>query len=141
DVVVIGAPSSTVSGLTNAGKAYVFTKPGGGWSGVVFDSAQLFPSNPAAFSTFGWGVGIDGTTVVVTSNTKQGGAQEGEGYIFVRPGGGWAGSLTEDARLDPSSAPFLDAFGWSVGISVGTVAIGDTASSGNNDIGTVFVYE
>jgi hypothetical protein len=142
DTVVIGAPATDVGGLTESGKAYVFTKPGGGWSGAVFESAQLFPSNPAAYSAFGAAVAIDGKTAVVTSSTIQPGTQEGEGYVFVQPGGGWAGNLTEDARLDPSDVIYLDAYGSSVSISGDTVAIGDIngGTNSNND-GAVYVFE
>ena len=143
DTVIVGAPTTPVGGIPAAGKAYVFRKPGGGWTGTVPESAQLFASNPAIDVTFGWAVGIDGKTAVVTSNTKQNGFQEGEGYIFVEPGGGWSGKLTENARLDPSDV-FIDSFGWSAAISGDTVIIGDT-SGGTNDIpgpfGRAYVYQ
>src|SRR5439155_7674250 len=74
---------------------------------------------------------------VVGSNLSQ-----GEAYFFSRPGGGWAGSLHESARLISSDGVNGDAFGTSVSLGVFTAVVGAPAHmvGSNFDQGQVYVY-
>lgn len=61
----------------------------------------------------------------------------GSAYIFVRPPGGWAGRLTESARLAASDGAARDSFGRSLAVSADTVVVG--ASTGRRPPVYVFV--
>lgn len=118
DAVVGGAPG------TANGKAYVWTRPAGGWSGKFdFEAAEILPSDPIAGGFFGSAASIDGTTAVVT---RPGGAStdppEEKGYVFVKPATGWAGTLNENAQLVGADVTNSFFFGQSVSIS-GDIAV------------------
>jgi len=66
----------------------------------------------------------------------------GSAYIFVKPGGGWAGSLNEDAKLTASDAAASDFFGHSVSISGDTAIVGArTDDDGGFDSGAAYIFE
>ncbi|MCC7258347.1 MAG: hypothetical protein IT486_08240, partial [Gammaproteobacteria bacterium] len=94
DIVVIGAASPDAA-------AYVFRRPVGGWSGSLVEVAKLVPSDPIASQYLGHSVAIDGDTIVVSAAGPTFGptARPGAAYVYVRPAGGWAGTLTETAKL------------------------------------------
>ena len=83
---------------------------------------------------------ISGDTVVVgafTVDPASGGLDgTGAAYVFVKPSGGWAGSLTENAKLVASDRVQNDDFGSWVGISGDTVVVG---APGPNHAAYVFV--
>jgi hypothetical protein len=140
NVIVAAAPGATVTGLDRAGKAYAFVEPSGGWSGQSFESAKLFPSDPAELAFFGWAAAIDGNTAVLTSVTMNDGTHMSQGYVFEKPAGGWNGILIESARLQSSPTCCLNAFGWSTSISGDRIVIGDPTGgiSSNN---TVYIFQ
>jgi len=124
DTVVVGAP--TGNGPFFQGSAYVFVKPAGGWSASLTESAKLTASDGATNDFFGRDVAVSGDTIVIGAygddigpNTEQGSA-----YVFVKPAGGWSGSLTESAKLTASDGAALDRFGSSVAISGDTIVVG-----------------
>jgi len=128
DVIVAGSPLETLDAHRNAGKAFVWVKPAVGWSGFISNAAELLPSDPIDEGRFGASVGIDGTSVVVTSmypvlDTPPT-PNKSKGYVFQMPSSGWAGSLTENARLVGSDVVNGESFGRSTSISAGTVVIG-----------------
>ncbi len=126
DAVVVGT-----HGRGNNGSAYVFVKPPGGWAGALTESAKLIASDggdPLA-DNFGQSVAVSGETVVVGALTLGffgGFSGEGSAYVFVKPPGGWVGTLTESAKLTASDGRPFDRFGSSVSVS------GDTVVAGNN---------
>src|SRR5436190_16179606 len=67
DVIVAGSPLETLDAHRNAGKAFVWVKPAGGWSGFISNAGELLPSDPIDEGRFGASVGIDGTSVVLSS--------------------------------------------------------------------------
>ena len=81
------------------GAAYVFVKPPAGWAGNLGQNGKLTASVRAAGAMFGLSVGVDGDTAVAGAHGEAGGAA----YVFVKPGTGWAGSLTQSARLTPAA--------------------------------------
>ena len=90
DVVVVGGDSASIGGEQ---PAYVFVRPAGGWSGDVAPVATLRsgPDPGAVNSGFGNDVDIDGDTIVV--------ADEPDNYVYVRPAGGWSGTMDPTAAL------------------------------------------
>ncbi len=74
---------------------------------------------------FGFSVAISGSTLVAGGRVYD---PSHSAYVFVRPPGGWA-SGTETAKLTPSVMRY-DLFGYSVGISGGTVVVGAPDDTG-----------
>jgi hypothetical protein len=136
DTVVVGA---WLDGH-GRGSAYVFVKPASGWSGRLTESAKLSASEGTpVVGGFGESVAISGGTIVV----GEGGAKVGENgfqgaaYVFVEPPGGWAGNLTETARLTASDGKRGDFLG-SVAVSGGTVVV--AAPGADDSQGAAYVF-
>src|SRR5207245_1665203 len=121
DTVVVGACADDIGANSNQGSAYVFVKPGAGWS-TMTETAKLTASDGAAGDQFGGAVAISGDTVVVGASADDIGANSNQGsaYVFVKPGAGWS-TMTETAKLTASDGAAGDEFGGAVAISGDTV--------------------
>jgi hypothetical protein len=117
DTVVVG------DGFKNGfeGAAYVWEKPGSGWAGTLLSNAKLVASDGQPNDNLGFGVAIEGDTVVVGAGRNGGG---GGAYIFLRPASGWSGEISETAKLTASTAMNDDFYGRAVGISDDAVIVG-----------------
>ena len=136
DTAIIGASGF---GATTAkpGAAYVFFRTNAtGWT----LQQKLTPSDGAADNAFGHSVSIDGDTAVVGAfgAAVAGKPQQGAAYIFVRSGTTW----TQQQKLTAVDGAASDLFGWSVAISVDTVAIGANSDDIGNNVnqGSVYVF-
>ena len=140
DVAVVGQPF-TGPGTNPSGSAFVFVRSGGSWS----QAATLVPDVSTPNDEFGWSVAISGDTVVVGSpnRTALDIAQEGLSFVYVRPAGGWSGTVSPSAILEGLAANGLsDRFGISVAVSGGMVAVGAATAVGPfGRSGHVFAYE
>ena len=70
---------------------------------------------------------VSGDTVVVgvfPGSTIGADSGQGSAYVFVKPAGGWAGALTETAKLTASDGAVDDDFGIAVAVSGDTVVVG-----------------
>ena len=76
---------------------YVFTKPPGGWSGTLQETAQLTVSDPRGG---GRSVAMSGDTIVIGADGYSG------GYVFTKPAGGWSGTIHESATLTVPGASY-----------------------------------
>lgn len=87
--------------------------------------AQLTASEGQAGDEFGTSVASSGNTIVVGAPNATIGtnSQQGAVYVFVEPATGWA-TMTQTAELTSSDGEAGDNFGFSVGISAGTVIVG-----------------
>jgi hypothetical protein len=97
--IVTGAPGRVVNGQQNAGEGYVVVEPAGGWgSKTAITVAELTAADALSqvWPELGWGVAIDGDTVVLGAVNY--GAGTHEAYVYVKPANGWA-TTTESARL------------------------------------------
>lgn len=106
--------------------------------------AKLTASDGAATDHFGNAIAISGDTVVVGAYGDDIGVNfnQGSAYIFVKPGGGWAGALNESARLTASDGAADDRFGNAIAISSDTVVVGadsDTIGA-NSSQGATYVF-
>ena len=113
------------------GAVYVFELGAGGWAQVAKLTAPDGNANG-----LGWSVGISesGTTIVAGApgppsasnpcDTKEGGTDSGQAYVYSMPEGGWSNMTSATATLTASDACPGDALGWSVGISGSTVVVG-----------------
>lgn len=101
----------------------VFVEPAGGWSGTIAQSARLMASDGGTL----YSAVIAGDTVVVNGREPPNG--QGVAYVFVKPAGGWSGTVTETAKLSDRN-----------GSSIGRVATdGQTVVAAAGSHGDVFV--
>jgi len=142
DIVVVGARLADPGGTNYAGAAYVFVKPGGGWTDMT-QTARLTASDKAASDCFGWSVSISGNVVVVGARYADPGGINGAGaaYVFVKPGGGWT-DMIQTAKLTASDKAANDWLGASVSISGDVVVVGAYGSDlgGTESAGAVYVF-
>jgi hypothetical protein len=139
DTAVVGSYQSDVGGSVDRGAAYVFVKPASGWNASLQETAKLTASDGASLDWFGYSVAIAGDTIAVGApNTANGGAV----YVFSRPGSGWAGPLTETARLASSDPGTAKEFGQSVATSGDAVlsAAPDVDVGGDISRGAAYLF-
>jgi hypothetical protein len=129
DTIVVGAYQAS----QEAGAAYVFVKPKGGWRDM-HETAKLAASDGPTDNNFGYSVAIDGNTIV-TGAVQEGGA--GAAYIFVKPEGGWQ-SMTQTAELTPSD--YGGWLGYSVGVSGDTIIAGAPVAGPYTEGGAAYIY-
>jgi len=134
DTVVVGAPAGSDQ-KGGSGSAYVFVKPAGGWTGTLTQSAKLLAADGASFDFFGSSVAIVGHTAVVGAH---GDDDKGSAYVFVKPAGGWTGTLTQSAKLLAADGAPNDGFGFSVAIAGDTVVVG---AGSDDDKGSAYVFK
>src|SRR5215468_7568925 len=119
DTIVVGAPLDDGAGGDSQGSAYVFTRSGGFWS----HQQKLEAPDADEGGEFGLSVAISGATLVVGSrNDGAAGVNQGSAYVFARIGEVWS----QQQKLEASDAEAGDQFGFSVGISGGTIVVGST---------------
>jgi uncharacterized repeat protein (TIGR01451 family) len=128
DTVAAGAFGQS----SNAGAAYVFVKPPGGWADAT-ETAKLTASDAAGGDGLGLSVAIAGETIVAGA-----GGFAGAAYVFAKPGGGWV-DTTETAKLTASDGVTGDGLGYSVGIAGDTIVAGAPFDDSNRGSAYVFV--
>jgi hypothetical protein len=139
NTAVVGAPGHDVGGRTDQGAAYVFTRPGSGWSATRRQSATLEGSDGHRFDASGSYVAISGDTVAVSARQHRiSRLRLGQAYVFTRPRSGWAGTRHETARL--RSPRRIGAFGTSVGVSDRTVVVGEGLPDYSGPFGDAWVF-
>jgi len=133
DTAIVGA----IQDDSEAGSAYIFVKPGGGWVDATED-AKLTASDAQQNDFFGWSVSISGDTALVSASGN--GIFSGAAYIFEKPGGGWV-DATEDAMLTASDVANDDFFGISVSISGASALVGSfNDDDAGSNAGAVYVF-
>lgn len=145
DTIVVGSGLDDIGANINQGSTYVFVKPAGGWSGALTESAKLIADDGGFDEQFGFSVGVSGDTVVVGAHFDDIGVNgsQGSAYVFVKPAGGWSGTLTQNAKLTASDGAPEDRLGQSVAVSSDTIVVGagldDIGVNGNQGSAYVFV--
>ena len=133
--------TTVVAGVYGLG-AFVFEKPKTGWQDMS-QTAFLYADTGGIHKVgvgFGSSTAISGDTVVIGANgcCVEGLSYKGSAFIFVRPTGGWQTTSTYNALLQGTDVTKDDEFGQSVGISGGTVVVGNPFSS--NQAGAAYVF-
>lgn len=139
NVVVVGAP---LDGNSEQGQAYVFVRSGSNW-GNMTQTATLTASDAHMCNAFGTSVSISGDTIVVGAAQAAFFCQNsapGAAYVFVKPQGGWSGTLTETAKLTASDGVSGDALGLSVSIRGNAVVAGAPGTFPTNRAGAAYVF-
>jgi hypothetical protein len=157
DTVVVGArfERSSAAGINGnqsdnsaiySGAAYIFVRNGTNWS----QQAYLKASNPEGSDNFGSTVAVSDDTVVISAQNEDSGAtgvngdqlnndvaDSGAAYVFVRSGTNW----NQEAYLKASDSAPYDHFGYSLGLSGGTLLIGIfTGGLGPHDSGAGYLF-
>ena len=140
DVVAAGAYRADVGGATDAGAVYIFVKPGSGWTDVT-ETAKLVASTPEADAWLGFGVALQGNTLVAGAPYLNAAGKPGAAYVFVKPASGWANSV-ETEKLVDTAAQADQLAGISVALDSGTIVVGapNADDGGRTDQGLVFVF-
>ena len=126
---LIGAYRNSTA-FSNAGAAYIFTMPSGGWSGTTSSSnANATLLGGADWDYFGYSVALssDGSTALVGAyyNKTGGNPMGGAAYLFKIPAGGWSGTISaSDANATFIASGANNDLGYSVALSSnGTTAL------------------
>ncbi len=137
---VVASRDGNGSDLPLHEKGYVFVQPLFGWAGDLNETAQLVASDVTSNITdFGAAASISGDRIVIGDPT--GGGGDGAAYVFERPVGGWAGTVSEEFEFDGFA--FNEIFGASVAVSGSTIVIGsplETVES-NAEQGEAHVFD
>lgn len=134
--IFVTATGATVSGNTQQGAVYVFTKSNGTWT----QAQELTASDGTAGEELGWSISISGTTAVVgaTGATVNNNPYQGAAYVFTESNGTWS----QAQKLTASDGGAANFFGRSVATNGGTILVGSVRAraNGNNGEGAVYVY-
>lgn len=141
DTVVVGAAGVLANG-GGPGSAYLFTKPSGGWSGILTETAKLIASDGAGGDSFGWSTAINHNTVVIGAEDDDIGSNKNQGsaYVFVKPSNGWSGILTETAKLMASDGVTNSVLGFSVAAGDNTILVSRASGDSTTNQGAVYVF-
>ncbi len=98
NTIVVGAPGRKSGSGVDAGGAYVYSEPPGGWGAKPeqTETAELYNSEDVALYSFGTSVAISGETIVVGAPFYRDYGQnlsppaDGAAFVFLEPSGGWA---------------------------------------------------
>ena len=141
DTIVVGAYQHDLDSESDAGAAYVFTRPDGGWV-ATSTAAKLTASDGVEGDRFGYSVAVHESTVVVGAywvDLNAPTTNSGAAYVFTKPDGGDWTSTSTAAKLTASDGAGTDYFGHSVAVHGGTIVIGAHLHK-TNDIRTGAAY-
>ena len=146
DTVVAGAHLHDIddngSSILNAGAAYVFTKPTGGWTDNT-KGAKFTAPDGAADDEFGISVAINVDTVVVGAHNHDANSTSdaGAAYVFTRDSN--SGKWGQPLKLTASNGHADDGFGNSVAVDGNTAVVGaylDDRDNAARDTGSTYVF-
>ncbi|GEM_PF-3583236 len=136
--VFIGAPGDDDKG-PGTGSVYFFEKPAGGWTDMS-GANKLVAKDGGAYKRFGEKVTSDHGALAVVSRDNVNGYYSGAVYVFERTADDWS-SLTERAKLLPSSGSTYDKFGVDVDMEEERIVVGCSwANSMGEKKGAVYLY-
>lgn len=141
DTVVVGAYYDDTT-ATRSGAAYIFERDQGGadnWGEVT----QLAGSDTVIRDNFGFGVAVDGDTIVVGAVRADisGSNDAGAAYVFGRNTGG-SGNWGEITKITASDSDAGDQFGSDVAIDGSTIVVGSRLDDDvRRSSGSAYVFE
>ncbi len=98
-IIVVGENSNDV-GVVNRGKAYIYSKPAGGWVSGSY-GIELVASDPELNDNFGYSVAVSSSHVLIGApDESEAGWIAGATYFFEKTGPGWT-SNTEIKKYFP----------------------------------------
>ena len=138
DYVICGSPGHDLT-YGGEGAAYIFEKPGTGWT-TMTETQKITASDNEGGDGFGQSVSIDGDGIFVAAPSEDGsGNARGAAYIFNRASSSWS----EVTKLTASDAANDDYFGWGVSISGDSAISGAYANDNTNGVnaGATYIFE
>jgi hypothetical protein len=132
DTIVVGAPGRKSGSGVDAGGAYVYSEPPGGWGAKPeqTETAELYNSEDVALYSFGTSVAISGETIVVGTPFYRDYGQslsppaDGAAFVFLEPAGGWANEAHhpeyQTATLVPHESEVENDGHFGQSVSIGT---------------------
>lgn len=126
DVIVVGASRDHAPNGSQTGVAWVFRFNGDAW----IRQQKLYPANLDQHSTFGFGMDIEGATIVIgDQNDDDMGAAAGAMYIFEHDGANWI----ETQKLLASNTNANARLGISLDLCGDTILAGASGDRDNGD--------
>lgn len=138
DIIVAGAPWTTIGNKSQQGAAYVFVKPPTGWVNGT-QAAKLTASDGTGTDIFGQSVGISGKTVIAGAPNHVTNFKQGAAYVFLQPNGGWI-NATETVKLVDPNGKGGDQMGWAVGVSGNTLISGAYGATVGSNAAQGMIY-
>lgn len=137
NTAIIGANFDESGIHISQGAAYVFTRSGSNWT----EQDKLIASDGGGGDNFGWSVGIDGNSAIVSAYADDVNeiSNRGSAYVFTRSGNDW----TEQDKLIASDGLANDTFGYDVDIEGDTAVIGaesDTTNTTATKQGSAYIF-
>lgn len=136
DYSIVGAPSKTINGHSQHGKAYIFHRNGTSWN----EQTGLLSSDGGDGDNFGRSVSIDSAYAIVGADYKTigSGGNQGKAYIFHRSGTAWS----EQMGITTSDGSSTDHFGKRVSISGDYAIVGAYKKdvTGNSQQGKAYIF-
>lgn len=132
NTIVVGAPGRKSGSGVDAGGAYVYSEPPGGWGTKPeqTETAELYNSEDVALYSFGTSVAISGETIVVGAPFFRDYGQnlsppaDGAAFVFLEPAGGWANEAHhpeyQTATLVPHESEVENDGHFGQSVSIGT---------------------
>lgn len=132
ETIVVGAPGRKSGSGADAGGAYVYSEPAGGWGSKPeqTETAELYNSEDVALYSFGTSVAISGETIVVGTPFYRDYGQslsppaDGAAFVFLEPAGGWANEAHhpeyQTATLVPHESEVENDGHFGQSVSIGT---------------------
>lgn len=134
--IVVGAPTSTIGGISNAGSVAVFDRSGSGWTRVAHLTEDVQQA-----ARFGTAVAVSGDTIAIGApgaRVSETSRKSGFVAVFVREGGSW--TLAQKLYPDGSGTAG-DEFGSSVALNGAVLVIGArSADDAQRESGKAYVY-
>lgn len=137
NILVVTERKARVSGNSDVGCAYVFTRSGSTWT----QRTVLYASDPTASAEFGYNTAIssDGTTIAVAAARDSSGISfMGAVYVYTGSGSSWS----QQAKIVAPSPQANDFFGLASGLALSTT--GSTLAVGaygrQSGAGSTLIY-
>jgi uncharacterized repeat protein (TIGR01451 family) len=135
NIILIGAPYDDNNAIADQGSAYIFT-----WTNQWVQQQKLTATDGAAGDKFGTSVALDGDMAFIGAPEADiaGKADQGAVYPFTRSLSGW----TEQPKITSSDGASTDAFGTTMAVHGGLLAVGARFAdiSSNVDAGAIYLY-
>ncbi|MBI4705330.1 MAG: hypothetical protein HY744_29850 [Deltaproteobacteria bacterium] len=134
DTLLVGARGHDEHG-TKSGAVYVFARSGGLWS----EQQRLHAHDEAAGDRFGWSLGLDAQTAMVSAETDDdSGLDSGSVYVFTREGGS---PFAEQQKLLAKDGTQDDELGFSLALRGDLAAVGAIEQSKGVAPGYALLFE
>lgn len=136
DTVAIGAAGASIGPNGREGAVYIFSRPAGGWTRTMTETARVTAKNGKAESELGYSVRLTGSRLM-TGTLKN--YEEGSVVEFSEPASGWqdATQITEIVAFDGAPGNF---FGSSITVGSSVLIVGAGGWQGGSHQGAIYSF-